>query len=348
MRRHRTALLATGVLAGVLSLADTASAAPTACADAGPTYGVGIAITPEFVGTDEIAVAAYPGEQVDYDVVVFLAETTGTNPVTVCPIFDGTVTLTLPDGSGPFTIATGVSLPVGGRQLFENVPATAYTVDPADATGVPLRLDAVATISATSDGLDDGPDDDQLVTASTAAPTFIQGASTRVGLTPNPTAVGPGQPVTWTVTETNDTPPEFFQQPLADVRVELSVDGGATAFATLTSATAGFTGDTNGDSLLDPGETWTWVVETRPSADVTVTATGFGSAPRGRVITYPADLEERTAASVSVTTLPPITGTLPRTGPSAPPDRTAAAAGMLVLAGLALVVLAAWRRGAAR
>ena len=35
-------------------------------------YGVGIAIIPQFVGTNDIAVTAYPGEIIDYDVTVFL------------------------------------------------------------------------------------------------------------------------------------------------------------------------------------------------------------------------------------------------------------------------------------
>jgi hypothetical protein len=41
-----------------------ASAAPTACAPA-PSYGVGVAIIPEFVGTDDVAVTAYVGEVID-------------------------------------------------------------------------------------------------------------------------------------------------------------------------------------------------------------------------------------------------------------------------------------------
>ena len=53
--------------------APVASAAPTACASA-PTYGVGVAIIPQFVGTNTVAVTAYPGEVLDYNVTLFLRQ----------------------------------------------------------------------------------------------------------------------------------------------------------------------------------------------------------------------------------------------------------------------------------
>ena len=150
--------------------ASGASAAPTGCASA-PSYGVGVAIIPEFVGTDDVAVTAYVGEVIDYDVTVFLRQDPpGTpNGVVVCPIFGGTLTITLPDGSGPFTIATGISLPVGGSVVFENVPSQKYTMSAADVVtapgcvpGAPCfdRVQATAHVEATSDGPDDGPTDD--------------------------------------------------------------------------------------------------------------------------------------------------------------------------------------------
>ena len=79
----------------------------------------------------------------------------------MCPIFDGTVTITLPDGSGPFTIATDVSLAVGGSVTFQNVPSQTYTMSAADvvtapgcAPGAPCfdRVEATAHVDATSDG----------------------------------------------------------------------------------------------------------------------------------------------------------------------------------------------------
>ena len=85
----------------------------------------------------------------------------------------------------------------------------------------------------------------------------------------------------WTITETNDTPPRFFPAPLTAVHVDLSTDGGATTFVSVDPTTPGFTGDANGNQLLDVGEHWTWVVSTNPTANTTVTATGFGNGPAG-------------------------------------------------------------------
>jgi len=283
----------------VASAAAPAAAAPNGCSDGSPAYGVGISITPEFVGTDDVAIAAFAGELVDYDVTVFLRADPG--GVIVCPIFGGTVTVTLPDGSGPFTIATGVALGIGQSVTFANVPAgNPYAVDEADAApGSPRRVDAAATVAATSNGPDDGPQDDAPVTATAVAPTFLLAPSTLLTITPDRTVTAPGDAVTWTVVERNDTPAGYFPLSLTQPRVELSADGGATSFTTLTSTTAGFTGD-NGDGALGTGEAWSWTVTTNPTQDTTITATGFGNGPRGRVFTFPGDPDERAIAALDV------------------------------------------------
>jgi hypothetical protein len=344
----------------------TGSTAPTLCAPS-PTYGVGVAIIPEFVGTDDTAVTAYPGEVIDYDVTVFLKQDPpGTpNGVIVCPIFGGTLTIRLPDGSGPFTIGTNISLPVGGSVTFQNVPTQKYTMNPADvvpapgcvpATPCPDRVEATAHIAATSEGPDDGQQDDAPVQATATAPTFLLAPSTQVTVTPNPPKVTAGQPVTWTVSETNDTPPKFFPAPLSDVHVDLSTDGGTTTFKSVDASTAGFSGDTNGDGNLDVGETWQWTFTTTPQADTTMTATGFGDGPRSHLITFPADAEERSAAPVLVTpTAPPPTPTapptstpllLPPTGASSPFIDASGIIGVgVALLGLVLVLITR-RRGA--
>ncbi len=153
-----------------------------------PAYGVGISITPEFVGTDDVAIAAFAGELVDYDVTVFLRADPG--GVIVCPIFDGTVTVTLPDGSGPFTIATGVALGIGQSVTFADVPAVRpYAVDEADAApGSPRRVDATShrrrpRVTAPMTG----PDDNAPVTATAVAPTFLLAPSTLLTITPDRT-----------------------------------------------------------------------------------------------------------------------------------------------------------------
>ncbi len=317
----RTAVIGTVALAAASIFAiPAASAAPNGC----NFYGVGIAIIPEFVGTNDIAVNAFPGEIIDYDVTVFLKDDPpGTpNGIVVCPIFDGVLTLTLPNGAGPFTLDTNISLPIGGSVTYENVPAgQKYTMDPADivAGTVPERVQAETRIEASSQGLQTDPGDDGTVTATANAPTFFLGSSTAVTVAPNPPTVTAGQSVAWTITETNDTPVRFARVPLSAVRVDLSTDGGATTFLSVDATTPGFTGDTNSNQLLDFGETWTWVVTTNPTTDTTVTATGFGTGPRARLVTFPADAEERSAASVTVTPPP----TVPTTPPPTPPPTSA-------------------------
>jgi hypothetical protein len=340
--------------------APAVSAAPTACASA-PSFGVGLAITPEFVGTDDAAVNAFVGEVIDYDVTVFLRQDPPGTPLglIVCPIFNGTVTIVLPDGSGPFTIATGVSLPVGGSVVFENVPSQKYTINPADlvpnpvcqpVTPCPARVEATAHIDAISQGPDDGPQDDAPVTATATAPTFLLAPSTQVAVAPSAPEVNAGQPVTWTVTETNDTSSQFFPLALADVHVDVSADGGATSFLSLNTASANFSGDTNGDGQIGVGETWRWTFTTTPSANTTLTATGFGTGPRGHIISFPGDPEERSAAVLSVTppTTPPAPPTAPTTtGPvvlpvtgTSPASMTSGLIGVIaVLTGLALLAI---------
>lgn len=299
--RIRGVVAAFGAMGALLASAmcpTSAVAAPNGCSAGTPAYGVGIAITPEFLGTDDLAIEAYAGEQIDYDITVFLREEPGR--VVVCPIHDGTVTVTLPNEAGPFTIVTGLTLGIGESITLANVPGTKYAVNEADVVpGGVRRVEASAAVTATSDGPDDGPQDDAPVTATAVAPTFLLAPSTKLSITPDRTVVPTGTPVVWTIVERNDTPAGYTPVGLASPRVELSTDGGATTFTTLTSSTTGMTGD-NGNGVLNAGEAWTWTVTTTPTQDVTVTATGFGTGPRGRVITFPDDPEERAAAAVDL------------------------------------------------
>ena len=321
----RTAVIGTVALAAGSIFAIPAASAADVC----NFYGVGIAIIPEFVGTNDTAVSAYPGEVIDYDVTVFLkADPPGTpSGVVVCPIYNGVLTLTLPDGSGPFTLDPNISLPIGGSITFQNVPAgQKYTMDTADIipNTAPERVQATAHVVARSAGLDGIPTpglpgDDGDVDATANAPTFFLAPSTTTTVTPNPSAIVAGQSVTWTVTETNDTPPRFFAASLTAVHVDLSTDGGATTFLSVDPTTSGFSGDANGNQTLEVGETWTWVVTTNPTTNTTVTATGFGNGPRAHLVTFPADAEERAAASVLVS--PPVT--VPTTPPPTPPPSSA-------------------------
>jgi hypothetical protein len=359
----RSVVVGAVALAGALVVGmPTASAAPTLCAPS-PSYGVGIAIIPEFVGTDDVAVSAYPGEVIDYDVVVFLKQDPpGSGGVIVCPIFNGTVTITLPNGAGPFTLDTTLALGVGQSKTYPNVPATKYTMSTADLVPSPQcdsppcpdRVDAIAHVQATSEGPSDDPLDDDGVQATAHAPTFLLSPSTQVSIAPSSPSVQAGQPVTWTVKETNDTPPKFFGAPLTNVHVDLSTDGGTTTFQSLDQSSPNFSGDADNDGQLDVGETWQWTLTTTPTADTTLTVTGFANGPRGHVVTFPADAEERSAAPVLVTPPPPpppsspptsIPLLLPPTGPSPLVGASGIAGVAIGLAGLVLVVITRRRRG---
>ena len=362
-RLIRSVVIGAVALAGALVVGmPVASAAPTLCAPA-PSYGVGIAIIPEFVGTNNIAVSAYVGEVIDYDVTVFLKQDPpGTpNGVIVCPIFGGTVTVTLPNGAGPFTLDTALALGVGQSKTYPDIPATKYAMNTADLVPspgcaqppCPDRVVANSRVVATSEGPDDGVQDNTQVTATAEAPTFLLQPSTQVSVTPSSPSVQAGQPVTWTVKETNDTPPKFFPAALSNVHVDLSTDGGATTSQTLDQTSANFSGDLNSNGQLDVNETWQWTFTTTPTASVTMTATGTGTGPRGHVVTFPADTEERAAAPVNVTPPPPPppsappTSTpllLPPTGPSSAVDASAIAGVGIALLGLVLVVATRRRR----
>ena len=217
-------------------------------------------------------------------------------------------------------------------------------------------------------GADDGESDDTPVEATATAPTFLLAPSTQLTLAPSSPAITAGDPVQWTVTETNDTPARYFPMALGDARVDLSTDGGVTTSARLDATSANFSGDTNGNGQLEVGETWTWTSTTMPLADTTLTATGFGTGTRGRRY-LPADAEERSSSAVAVTpttpptTTPPSTTTpptttapgtappapsLPATGSPSSSIESAIAGATFLVAGLALVVISRRRPTARR
>jgi len=137
------------------------------------------------------------------------------------------------------------------------------------------------------------------------------------------------------------------------VHVDLSTDGGTTTFQSLDQSSANFSGDANSNGQLDVGETWQWTFTTTPTADTTLTATGFANGPRGHVVTFPADAEERSAAPVLVTPPPPpppsapptsVPLLLPPTGPSPLVDASGIAGLAIALVGVVLVVITRRRR----
>jgi hypothetical protein len=143
--------------------------------------------------------------------------------------------------------------------------------------------------------------------------------STDVDVSVDPEVVRTGDDVTWTITETNDG-----DDPLTDVFVELSWDGGASPpFAVLDhDDVASFDGG-DSDDVLEPGETWTWThTSTPPDGGQTLTATGHGTDSTGADVTYPGDEEERDDATCETVT--------PSTSVSISPDVDTVASGETV------------------
>ncbi len=104
------------------------------------------------------------------------------------------------------------------------------------------------------------------------------------------TDVSSGSTVTLTVTEQNDGSVDL-------TNAHVDVDNGV---GTLNSSSANFSGD-DGDGVLEPGETWQWLVDVTVNAATTFTATGHGTDPLQNDITYPGDPEEQDAVTVNVT-----------------------------------------------
>ena len=103
--------------------------------------------------------------------------------------------------------------------------------------------------------------------------------STLVSVSASPTMINvSGESVTFTITEKNDG-----ALPLTNVNV-------VTSSTACNSALSTATGDTNGNSKLDPGETWTWTctipVTGTAGDDFTLVVTGHGTDPLGRDVTF--------------------------------------------------------------
>jgi len=116
-------------------------------------------------------------------------------------------------------------------------------------------------------------------------------------LTVSPSAsqlVHAGDSVPFTFNETNDG-----NVSLTSPRVDVTVSpSGPTGCGSLTTPTSG---DTNGNGILNPGETWVFTcTETFPTAGVfTVTGTAHGTF-QGEDITFPGDPDEQTNTTVRV------------------------------------------------
>jgi hypothetical protein len=199
------------------------------------------------------------------------------------------VTVTLRTASGN-TIVAATTTDANGAYLFAGLCAGDYVVE-VDPTTLPGGMQPSAANQGGNDEVDsDGIDNEALVSlpADTTNLTVDFGYFRKIAIrivkltngTDNNAPTGPivavGSSVTWTyrVTSTGST------EPLRDVVV---VDNNGTPGTTADDFTATYaSGDTNGDNLLDVGETWVFTasgiaVEGQYGNVGTVTATGASS-----------------------------------------------------------------------
>jgi hypothetical protein len=231
----------------------------------------------------------YDGDTLTYSVIYINSDPDGAGPVSPCNLSGLNATIDLPGPGGVVNVLTNATLNVGDSITCPGGAGCAagpytYTVTHADET-----LNSVTTnfhINGTlhqSDAENTASDDDNL-SANVIHP------STLVNITSSAAQVVPGGTVTLTVTEQNDGDANLST-------VSVAVDNGV---GTLNSLSAGFSGD-DGDSVLEPGETWQWIVNgVVINTTTTFTATGSGTDPLGNIITYPGDQQEQDSVTVTM------------------------------------------------
>jgi hypothetical protein len=156
-----------------------------------------------------------------------------------CPISNGTVTFTNPHGTVTVLTTTGSVAP-GATVDWGTVD---YTIAQADigTNGAPAGF---VLGKATTDGIATEPTGAQVEQSGQAqADVFVNQPSTDLTESANPTSGRAPLPVTFTYHEHNTGTDSF-----SSVTVSGSICGGATYVS----------GDTNSNSLLDPGETWNY------------------------------------------------------------------------------------------
>lgn len=135
-----------------------------------------------------------------------------------------------------------------------------------------------------------------------ASPVFAC-TSTMLTITALPEQVEAGQNVQLTISELNDGTHD-----ITGAYVDVFKNG--VFWQKLDTTSLSFTGDdTTGPTVLNAGETWTWLVTDAPTANTTYLATGHGFFA-GYDITYPDYPNEQDAVTVTVTPPPPTPSTL--------------------------------------
>jgi uncharacterized repeat protein (TIGR01451 family) len=250
-----------------------------------PSFASQITLIKETTATDPPVY--YLGETINYECTV--ANPPGnlqTNTVT--DVWD-----TLPNGSIVWFVQSGVDPPLIQAPGDSNTFYTSYVVNIADLVYLPPPIDhnGVANLLNTL-GYDTLGDP---LNAGTGKNSEVIQPDTEVTIVSSAAVVVVGGNVNLTVTETNTG-----DDPLTDPCVVVN-DGISDIFTVVAPPDDG---DTDSNSVLDVGETWSW---TRTSgaitATTTFTATGHGTDKRGNDVTYPGHPDEQD--QVTVETRPP-------------------------------------------
>ena len=249
---HQGAMLSKLALSAAIGMAvftqaggQTASATPTSCFSA---IGVGI--------SSNAGSAVRVGDSIDFSVEVFLSTASPAD----CPISNATLTLTLPNGVNQ-TLASGFSLAPGGSEVFDEgvLGFPLYKVSAADESPTTDRITASAAVTATATQSNPPGTDSANGNANTTI--LVIRPETMLTKSVNPTSGRTPLGVTYTFTETNDSP-----DTAADAAADDAITGSSIVITDSDSKctpapvlSGGFNvGDTNQNGLLDEGESWVY------------------------------------------------------------------------------------------
>jgi hypothetical protein len=233
--------------------------------------------------------SVHAGDVITYSVTYVNSDPDGAGPIAPCNITGANATIDLPGAAPIINVLTNATLNVGDSVSCPGGAGCAagpytYVVNPADeaSSSVTAAFDIAGVLH--QDANEEAASDHDTLSKTVIHP------STITSITSSASQVVSGGTVNLTVKEKNDG-----DVPLTGAST--TVDHGVGA---LTPASPGFSGD-DADGILEPGETWQWVVTSVVvNASTTFTAIGHGIDPLGKDITYPFDPEERDSVSVSV------------------------------------------------
>ena len=242
----------------------------------------------------------YDGNLLTYSVTYSNLDPDGAGAISPCNITAANATITLPDTT-VVNVLTAVNIPVGTTIICPGGAGCAlgpytYTVSHTDETSLNVTASfAVSGTLHTINGAHPVASDNDSLNTLVIHPNTITTIGSSIA------TVVSGGTVTLTITETNNGDVD-----LTDPHVV--IDQG---IGTLDENSASFTGVDGGDvGVLDPGETWTWILTSPAIAvDTTFTATGHGTDPLGNDVTWCdngggpgilCDQDERDQATVEV------------------------------------------------